>query len=75
MIDEYQDINLIQQQIIEKIADKYKNLYVVGDDDQAIYGFRGANSKLMIEFARNHANCRVMYLSAINWLPCIRVKR
>lgn len=50
LIDEYQDINEMQQNNIEAILNDDKNLFVVGDDDQAIYGFRGAKPGIMMEF-------------------------
>lgn len=50
MIDEFQDINELQMDIIKRIAEKYGNIYAVGDEDQAIYGFRGARSDIMLKF-------------------------
>ena len=50
LIDEYQDINEMQQNNIEALLNDDKNLFVVGDDDQAIYGFRGAKPGIMMEF-------------------------
>lgn len=52
LIDEYQDINRIQFLNIQLLAAKHENLFVVGDDDQAIYGFRGASPKYMLEFQK-----------------------
>ena len=64
LIDEYQDINEIQQKNIEAILNAEKNLFVVGDDDQAIYGFRGAKPGIMMEFdKRMGGNVRMINLS------------
>lgn len=43
LIDEFQDTNIIQYELIRLLGDKYKNVFIVGDPDQSIYGFRGAN--------------------------------
>ncbi|RGT73203.1 ATP-dependent helicase [Ruminococcus sp. AF18-22] len=50
LIDEFQDINRIQYDVIKMLALPENNLFVVGDDDQAIYGFRGADTRIMFEF-------------------------
>lgn len=52
-VDEYQDVNNIQNEIFNLISNKSKLLTVVGDDDQSIYGFRGANSSLIKQFYNN----------------------
>jgi len=52
MVDEYQDTNTVQFRLVSLLADKYKNLCVVGDDDQSIYKFRGANIKNILNFEK-----------------------
>ena len=47
---EYQDTNIVQDQIIKQIAKKHQNVCVVGDDSQSIYSFRGANINNMLNF-------------------------
>ena len=63
MIDEFQDINELQIDIIKRISDKYGNIYAVGDEDQAIYGFRGARSDIMLKFNKIFKDARVLNLS------------
>ena len=50
LIDEYQDINTIQYELVKKIIKPHNNLFVVGDDDQSIYGFRGCEPGIMLAF-------------------------
>lgn len=63
MIDEYQDTNYIQEQLALLIAEKHKNICVVGDDDQGLYRFRGAAIRNILEFPNNFENCRVIHLN------------
>ena len=54
LIDEYQDINDVQYDIVRMLAAPCNNLFVVGDDDQSIYGFRGSRSELMLGFTDSY---------------------
>ena len=62
LIDEFQDINRIQYDVIRMLARPENNLFVVGDDDQAIYGFRGADSSLMFQFLEDYPHARQILL-------------
>ncbi len=62
MVDEYQDTNTAQFELIRLLADKYRNLCVVGDDDQSIYKFRGANIRNILDFETIYPEARVVKL-------------
>ncbi len=62
MVDEFQDTNLMQMKLIHLLTDSHKNLTVVGDDDQSIYGWRGACIKNILDFPKLYANCIVVRL-------------
>ena len=62
MIDEYQDTNNLQYKIIDLIARKSSNLCVVGDENQSIYGFRGANILNILNFETNYNNAKIVKL-------------
>lgn len=62
LIDEYQDTNQAQYTFSKMLADKYKNIFVVGDNDQAIYAFRGANYKNILNFEKDYPKCETILL-------------
>lgn len=62
MVDEYQDTNTAQFELIRLLASKYKNLCVVGDDDQSIYKFRGANIYNILNFEKHFSDATVIKL-------------
>ena len=59
MVDEYQDTNELQFQLLELLSSEHNNLCVVGDDDQSIYGWRGANIRNILEFADNFKDDKI----------------
>ena len=62
LIDEYQDTNEVQYKLSRMLASKYKNIFVVGDPSQSIYGFRGANFRNILDFERNFPGTKVVML-------------
>lgn len=62
LIDEFQDISPVQFETIKLIAQPSNNIFVVGDDDQSIYGFRGAAPGILVEFEKLYSNCSKIIL-------------
>ena len=62
MVDEYQDTNLVQFKLVDLLAKKYRNICVVGDDDQSIYKFRGANIENILSFEKAFPGAKVIKL-------------
>lgn len=62
LIDEYQDTNEVQYKLSKLLARKYKNIFIVGDPDQSIYMFRGANFRNILNFEKDYKNAKVIPL-------------
>ena len=62
LIDEYQDTNEAQYTFVKMLSAKYRNICVVGDNDQSIYSFRGANYHNILNFEKDYPNCKVIML-------------
>ncbi len=78
LVDEYQDINFAQYRFVRALARKSGNLAVVGDDDQAIYGFRGADTSFILNFHKDFPEAKIIklernYRSSGNILKCANV--
>lgn len=63
LIDEYQDTNEVQYKLVKLLSRKYRNLFVVGDQNQAIYGFRQANYKNILNFEKDYPDAKVIVLN------------
>lgn len=62
LVDEYQDVNMSQYQLIKLLAGEHKNIFVVGDDAQAIYGFRGSDFRNFLNFERDWPGAKIILL-------------
>lgn len=62
LIDEFQDCNKIQYDIVRMLAKPENNLFIVGDDDQSIYRFRGARPEIMLKFQKDYSNAKKVLL-------------
>ena len=63
MIDEFQDIDLLQYELMENLCGYHNNLFIVGDPDQTIYTWRGANVKYLLDFDKNFPNVRTIMMN------------
>lgn len=62
LVDEFQDVNQAQYDVVRMLAAPGNNLFVVGDDDQSVYGFRGAKPGIMMEFAKDYPDAKRVLL-------------
>ncbi|ROR31394.1 DNA helicase-2/ATP-dependent DNA helicase PcrA [Mobilisporobacter senegalensis] len=72
LIDEFQDINKIQYDIIRLLAKPEDNLFIVGDDDQSIYRFRGAKPEIMLNFEKDYMNAKSVLLD-VNYRSTVKI--
>ena len=63
LVDEFQDINQLQYEIVRMLAQPQNNLFIVGDDDQSIYHFRGARPEIMLNFTRDYPEAETVTLN------------
>ena len=61
-VDEAQDTSKVQHEIIRILGGKYKNIFMVGDEDQSIYGFRAAYPEALLEFEKTYPNGKILLM-------------
>lgn len=74
LVDEFQDINKIQYDVVKMLAGERKNLFIVGDDDQSIYRFRGAKPEIMLHFQDDFPGAKTVTLD-VNYRSCENIVR
>jgi DNA helicase-2/ATP-dependent DNA helicase PcrA len=62
LVDEYQDTNYVQYKIVEFLSRKHRNIFVVGDDNQSIYGWRGADIRNILNFEKDYSDAQIIKL-------------
>ncbi len=72
LIDEFQDINKMQYDVIKMLALPQNNVFVVGDDDQSIYGFRGSKPEIMLNFEKDYSGARKVVMD-LNYRSCANI--
>lgn len=63
LVDEFQDVNRVQYDTLRLLAEPRRNLFIVGDDDQSIYRFRGSKPEIMLGFKRDYPECKEIFLN------------
>lgn len=63
LVDEFQDISPLQYEVVRMLAKPQDNLFIVGDDDQSIYGFRGSKPEIMMNFSKDYPNAQQILLN------------
>ncbi len=72
LIDEFQDINKVQYEIVKMLAGEQKNLFIVGDDDQSIYRFRGSRPEIMLGFEKDYPETKKIILD-VNYRSSLEI--
>src|SRR5256885_10445255 len=62
LVDEYQDTNRTQYRFLELLSERHRNLFVVGDEDQSVYGFRSADIRNILDFQKDFPDAEVIRL-------------